>query len=446
MKKLYALLLLITLVFGCDNNLDIEPTDTLTPETLLEDPDNLDRLLLGAYAFADNHHAGEFQTVSELLANEGNLAYWGTIAEFFRFERKEVITTNGFIRFLWANSYRSINLCNIVLENLELVEDPDQRAQLEGEAKFMRGLLYFEMARYYALPYEAAGNNSQLGLPIIFDAITNLSQISYPSRASLEEVYAQIISDLQEAYALLPPDNGFRADAYAAQALLARVYLQQGNYAAARDAAHDVLENSDHFLAPDLASAFNNESDGIEDVFAWQITTQDGTNDFNTYWATIGFGGRSQTADVTIEEPFFDLFSEPDDRANFFYSGNGTTVSSKWQGQFTNVPFIRAAEMHLIRAESNFREGSSLGLAPEDEINALRARSNAVPITGVTLQDILEERQRELAFEGHRFHDAKRLKESIDGFPYNAPNLVMPIPQDDIDTNPNMEQNPGYTN
>ena len=61
-------------------------------------------------------------------------------------------------------------------------------------------------------------------------------------------------------------------------------------------------------------------------------------------------------------------------------------------------------------------------------------------------QDILEERQRELAFEGHRFHDAKRLQENIGGQPYDAPNLVMPIPQDDIDTNPNLEQNPGYNN
>ena len=446
MKNLYIILFVSILIVGCDNNLDIEPTNTLTPETLLEDPENLDRLLLGAYAFTDDQYAGEFETISELLANEGNLAYRGTFAEFFQFVRKEVITTNVFIRLLWANAYRSINLCNIVLENLELAQDPDQRGRLEGEAKFIRGMIYFEMVRYFALPYEVAGNNTQPGLPIIFDAVTDLSQISYPARTSLEEVYTQLISDLQVANALLPADNGFRADAYAAQAMLARVYLQQGNYAAARDAAHDVLENSGHFLVPDLASAFNNENDGIEDIFAWQVTTQDGVNDFNTYWATIEFGGRSQTADVTVEAPFFDLFTGPDDRSSFFYLGNGTTVSSKWKVQFASAPYIRVAEMHLIRAESNFREGTNLGLAPETEINALRTRSNANPIIGLTLQDILEERQRELAFEGFRFHDAKRLQETIDGLPYDAPNLVMPIPQDDIDTNPNLEQNPGYNN
>ncbi len=446
MKKSYILLLIFFYLTGCDTNLDIDPTNTLTPEILLDDPDNLNRLLLGSYAFADNHLAGEFQTISELLANEGNLAYRGTFAEFFQFDRKEVIATNGFIRFLWANAYRSINLCNIVLNNLDLAEDPALRDRLEGEAKFMRGLLYFEMVRYFALPYEAAGNNAQFGLPIVFDGVTDVSQLTYPSRNSVDEVYSQILKDLRDAYNLLPPDNGFRADAFAARALLARVYLQQGNYAAARDAADDVLQNSGHALAPDLPSAFNNEVDGIEDIFAWQITTQDGTNNFNTYWATIQFGGRSQTADMTVEPPFFDLFTGLDDRASFFYSGNGTTVSSKWQGQFANVPFLRVAEMHLIRAERNFREGTSVGLSPEVEINALRARSNAAPIIGLTLQDILEERQRELAFEGHRFHDAKRLQESIDGIPYDADQLVMPIPQDDIDTNPNLVQNPGYNN
>ncbi len=446
MKKSYTFLFILLLILGCDDNLNIDPTDAITKETLLEDPDNLDRLLIAAYALAGKRHAGEFQTVSELLANEGILAYRGTFAEFFQFDRKQVIPTNGFLRGIWADGYSAINLCNIVLENLELIEDLVQKAQLEGEAKFIRGLLYFEMARYFALPYEAGDNNSQPGLPIVFDAVTEVGQITYPSRNSLGEVYAQVIADLIGASKLLPPDTDFRADRYAALALLARVYLQQGNYAAARDAADNVLRNGGHALAPDLASTFNNDVDGIEDVIAWQITSQDGDNRYNDLWATLDFGGRSTTADVTVEPGFFDLFSALDDRASFFYSGNGTTVSSKWQGQFVNVPFIRIAEMHLIRAESNFREGTALGLAPEDDINALRARSNAAPIQGVSLQDILQERQRELAFEGHRFHDAKRLRETIGGFAYDAPNLVMPIPQDDIDTNPNLVQNPGYTN
>ncbi|WP_445385401.1 RagB/SusD family nutrient uptake outer membrane protein [Robiginitalea sp. IMCC44478] len=447
MKNKHIILSLLFLLFlGCDNNLDTQPTDSLTPEQLLENPENLDKTLLGAYA-TSLMYAGNYQTATELLVNEGQLAYRGTFPDFFEFDRKQVTTSGNFyINFTWFNSYSSINLCNLVLDNLELQEDDEIRSRLEGEAKFLRALHYFELVRFYALPFETGESNGQLGVPLVFEAVTNLSQVTYPSRSSVGEVYAQILSDLQDAYTLLPPDNAERADRFAARALQARVYLQQGNYAAARDAAHDVLVNSGHSLAPTLAAAFNNEADGIEDIFAWQVTTQDGFNDFNNYWATLQFGGRSQTADVTIEPPFFNLFTGPDDRSDFFYSGNGTTVTGKWQGQFANVPYMRIAEMHLIRAESNFREGSSLGLTPEQEINALRGRSNAGPLSGIGLQDILEERQRELAFEGFRLHDAKRLQQTIDGLPYNAAVLVMPLPQREIDVNPNLVQNPGYEN
>ena len=113
-------------------------------------------------------------------------------------------------------------------------------------------------------------------MPLVFDGVTDLSEVSFPGRSNVDEVYSQVIADLQDAYALLPENNGNRADRYAALAILARVYLQQGNYQAARDAAHDVLINSGHTLAPDLNSAFNNESNGIEDIFAIQVTTQSG--------------------------------------------------------------------------------------------------------------------------------------------------------------------------
>jgi hypothetical protein len=436
---------LLSLSLGCDDNLDTEPTDSLTPEQLLEDPINLDKTLIGGYAVAESLQ-GEYQTMTELLANEGDLAYRGLFPELFELDRKIVTAGNSFIRFLWFRSYASINLCNIVLDNLELEEDGDIRARLEGEAKFLRALQYFEMVRFFALPFEANQANSQLGLPLVLKGVTDLSEVTYPGRNNVDEVYSQVIADLQDAYAMLPENNGNRADKYAAQAVLARVYLQQGNFQAARDAAHDVLLNSGHSLAPDLISAFNNESDGIEDIFAMQVTTQSGRNDFNIFWATTEFGGRYQTGEITIEPPFFEIFDTADNRSEFFYEGNGTAVTSKWQAQFANVPYIRIAEMHLIRAECNFREGTGLGLTPQDEINALRLRSNADPIIGITLEDILNERYRELAFEGQRLHDARRLKEDIAGIAYDADQLVMPIPQDEIDVNPNLEQNPGYSN
>lgn len=266
----------------------------------------------------------------------------------------------------------------------------------------------------------------------------------------MEEGYNFVIQDLKDAIANLPESNptaSFYANKFAAEALLARVYFQQGNYQGALEAANFVIEKSPYSLTGDFAGAFNNDGNSTEDIFAWQITTQDGVNDMNEYWATREFGGRSLTGDVTIEAPYFEVFNdEEDDRSSFFYEGNGTLSTTKWQNQFANTPFLRLAEMYLIRAESNFRLGSSLGAAPVEDINMVRNRAGAPTLSSVTLEEIFEERKRELAFEGFALHDAKRLQQSIDGLPFDDNSLVLPIPQRDIDANPNLQQNPGYTN
>ncbi len=444
-----VLFILCALQFtSCDDNLDVAPADFLTPEVVLSNGDNLQNILIAAYDLAgqDEVFSGQTQLASELLANDGDLDWLGTFADPAEFNRRQMTAPNFMVEAFWINAYEGINLTNIILDNLALVEDATTRSTLEAEAKFLRGSLYFELARFYALPYEAAGNNSQLGLPIILTGVIDAGKITLPVRNTLEETYTQAISDLTAAYAALPPSNDIFADKYAAQAVLARLYLQQGNYASARDAAHDVLENSGHSLVSTFAGAFNNDADSQEDIFAWQITTQDGVNDFNTFWSTRDFGGRSLTGDVVVQPQFFTIFSGTDDRETFTYEGNATILTTKWKSQFANVPWLRIAEMHLIRAESNFREGTAIGLAPETEINALRNRSLADPITGVVLDDILEERKRELSFEGHSLHDLKRLKLSIDGLNYDSDFLVFPIPQRELDANSNLEPNPGYNN
>lgn len=462
MKTLYKYFFLtvvaLTGLSSCDDNLDLDPEQSLDPETATSSPANIQNLLIGAYDLAGDNtlFSGDAQLAAELLANDnriandallGELAWRGTFQGPAEFNRKQMTAQNSFVVPYWTQGYAAINQANLVIDNLDIITDQTEADRMEGEAKFIRGLVYFELVRFFGLPYESGASNTQLGVPIVTQSVKDASEIEFPSRNTVEEVYNQVIADLNDAYNLLPAENSYFADRYAAQAVLARVYLQQGNYAAARDAANDVLTNSGHVLTADYANAFNNDEDSTEDVFAWQITTQDGTNDFNTFWATRDFGGRSLTADVTVELPYFDNFDDPnDERAGFFYEGNGTVVSSKWQYQFGIIPYIRLAEMHLIRAEANFREGSSLGLNPLDELNALRARSNAGALGSLSLEEILRERKRELGFEGFALHDQRRTQQDIAGITYNADVLVMPIPQREIDANPNLEQNPGYVN
>ena len=236
-----------------------------------------------------------------------------------------------------------------------------------------------------------------------------------------------------------------------ATALLARVYLQQGDYPNARDAANAAINSSGATLTATYAGAFNNAENSTEDIFAWQITVQDGVNDYNTFWATQEFGGRRPDADVNILDSFFDIFDDPnDERSTFFYEGSNTLSTLKWQNQFANVPFIRLAEMYLIRAESNFRENTTVGAAPIADVNRLRARARATLFIALTLDDILDERKRELAFESFTLHDLKRLQESIVirensnnvELSYDSDRLILPIPQRELDANPELEPNP----
>ncbi|MGB5274680.1 MAG: RagB/SusD family nutrient uptake outer membrane protein [Flavobacteriaceae bacterium] len=448
--KLAILAFCSIVILGCEDRLEINPTDNLPGELAITSEANISAILIGTYdeMGQGDTYGGELQLMTDLLGTTDQVVWGGTFFDPRQAYTKSLLVDNFFVEAIWVNSYESINQANLVIDNIDIVTSGDDvRARIEGEAKFLRALAYFDLVRNYGAPYIAGQPNGQPGVPLRLSGILDYSVPLDAARSSVDEVYAQIIADAQDAYSLLPGANGFYADRFAAQALLARVYLQQGNYAAARDASNDVLANSGHVLTPTFAGAFNNDADSSEDIFTFQVTTQTGINQLVNFYASQENGGRG--GDVRIQEAYYNLFDDPlnDDRAAFFYISpdNDQVLSSKYTNQFANVTIFRIAEMHLIRLECNFREGTALGLDPLTEINALRARSNAIPLVGpLTLDLIFNERQLELAFEGFLIHDLKRFEQNVGTLPFNDNALVFPIPQTETDTNPLIVQNPGY--
>ena len=219
------------------------------------------------------------------------------------------------------------------------------------------------------------------------------------------------------------------------------MYLQQARYADARDAANRVINLKTSSGAPryTLTGSFEEEftttTNTSEDIFAIQITSQDGLNDLNTFYSS------SQRSDIEVDPGFIALYDASDERGQFFDSN---TYTLKFDQQYSNVKVIRAAEMYLIRAEANLRLATQVGAMPLDDVNTVRARAGAPDLTMVTLSNIILERRLELAFEGFRIHDVKRLKQSVGSLPFNSPKLVLPIPQRERDVNPNLVQNAGY--
>lgn len=450
MKNTYLYIFILSLIFAsCESELDLEPAQSISVGEALSNEGNIANILIGTYDEAGQvaTFGGRSQIISDLLGADDQVSWNGTFIDPRQFINKTILIDNGFVEGHWNNSYEVINQANLVIDNLGVVESSvEEKNRLEGEAKFLRALTYFDLVKSYGLPYEAGTTNSQPGVPLRLTGITDYSIDLDIERSTVEAVYAQIESDLTDAAALLPATNSFFADQYAAKALLARVHFQKGEYANARDFADDVLKNSGHSLASTFAEAFNNDTDGDEDIFTFQVTSQTGGNSLITFYASEGNGGRG--GDISINQEYLDLFDDPtnDVRASFNYSSptTGGTLTSKYTNQFGNVPILRIGEMHLIRAESNFRENTNVGLSPLVEINALRARSSAEPLQTLTLDEFFEERQRELAFEGHLLFDHKRAGRPVGSISSDSNVLVLPIPQSELDTNDLIVQNPGY--
>ncbi|SEL25955.1 RagB/SusD family nutrient uptake outer membrane protein [Parapedobacter koreensis] len=452
----YSLLALLVGLSACERKLDIDPEQSIPSEQALSTSQNIQSLLIGTYnqAGLDNLYGGFLQMLADLYGFSGEASWVGTFTQPREVYNKRIRVDNSFVSGHWIDAYQAINATNLIIDHLEVVDEAE-RDRVEGEAKFLRALMYFDLVRTFGAPYVAGQSNNQLGVPLSLVGILDYDGDLAVPRNTVAEGYAQVLADLDDAYNLLPESNEYYADRYSARALAARVYLQQGNYEAARDAANDVIQGSGRVLAPTYGEAFNNDANSVEDLFAFQVTNQSGTNELVVHYASQDLGGRG--GDIVVEPAYLDLFdSEMDDRSDFFYESSRGLLSSKYTNQFGNIALIRLAEMYLIRAEGNARLGTAVGATPVDDINALRGRANATLKASVTLDDVLLERQLELAFEGFWIHDIKRTQgtivivESVGGeptevpIPYNDNRLTYPIPQREIDANPLLEQNPGY--
>ena len=446
MKNKIAYFVLFALAMGftsCNEELNLEPYQSISEDLALENDNNVKAVLIGAYDAlgAGALLGGNSLRDAELLGGDGEVLWVGTFLGPREIANKQMNANNNDAAELWLTAYNAINICNNVLAGLGVVAEGD-KAQVEGEALFIRAIAYFQLVRFYAKPYEAGQANSQLGVPIVQTPTRSISEESKVGRNTVQEVYTQIITDLSKAESQLPEDNEWRASKGAAAALLARFYLQQGDYAKARDAANRVISSGAYALLKNYGDVFNRDENSSEDIFAIQLTTQDGANLMNTHFSIPDFGGRD--GDVEILQGHLSLYDPADKRLALFYDGNGAIRTGKWNNLYGNVNIIRLAEMYLIRAECNQRLGTSVGASALADYNVVRTRAGLPAATSVTLDRILLERRLELAHEGHKIHDMKRLKLSVGPLPYNADKLVFPLPQREINANGNLQQNPGY--
>ena len=479
-------ILIITAFYGCEDFLDVQPQQAVDATTVFEVHSDVENALYGAYEriAGAQLYAGTSVFHSDLVAGEDRDLWWsGTFVGYRQMAEKAMDPNDGTITAKWSRAYQAINTVNTVLHNLNVANE-DARARIEGEAKFIRGIMHLELVRFYASPYVAGESNDHPGVPIMTQPTIVIEDAQNVSRASVNDVYQAILTDLQDAKTLLAGlpthagANSGRATSTVAAAFLARVHMDMENWEQAADEADFVINNFGGYGALNIVprGAFNNIEYTTEDVF---MIRQDPTSNAGqandgiaTFFASLDGMGRG---DVDIEPDHFDRYEPGDLRSTLtddpqvriiedvpgmFYIGIGTKAgrvrSSKWGKHDANIPVIRLAEMILTRAEANFRKGGTpVGADPIDDINAIRGRAGVAPwdAADLSLNLIRDERFRELCFEGHTLHDLRRFRGSIivprgpfagQEMQWNDPRLVLPIPQREIDTNPNLVQNEAY--
>lgn len=468
MKKLIPLLTLVILFGSCESLLVVEPVTSIPADEAIQTTQDLENLANSMYngLQGGSLYGGNFQLYADLLANdtevdEGQLSPFGTLEIYQRSTTIQIST----LRSTWREAYKVINRANniirVVDENLLSGSDFESRKDvLKAEALFVRALLHFELCRFWAQPYdvENQGGNNQAGVPYRSEPTLSFEQDLAIARATVEQVYTNVLNDLEQADDLFEQvgarKSTHRAAGMAAKALKARVLFSKGDYVAASDAATEVISSNLYSLGsgsnslkePFQATGY---ADVDESIFQLAFTTFD--NGLNEQYSQLNnlpvF--RFSTDDLITS------YAPGDDRKTAWFLQNPVNQKGRIvkydrpADVFYNVPVIRLAEMHLIRAEANMSSGGS-GNVPEAlaSYNAIRERAfgdNFIEETGTNqlLEKIQLERRWELCFENDRYHNLRRLKQPVrDGVAYNDASLLFKIPQEEIAGNPSIEQNP----
>lgn len=361
------------------------------------------------------------------------------------------------------SSYKLINTANIILNAInEEVVPEDLLTTFRGEAYFFRAFAMHHLARVYgyepgAIPQIGGGAGFNLSIIIRTEPILEENKATYAPRATIQETYEQIESDLKNAISLLSQSSGQAPDYIsqaAAEAMLARVYLYWRKWDLAAQYATDALSHtSAQLTTPSQVANMFISGNTTGDIFVLTINPEtefdNAVNDALAAYTSDQWMAQVPTQDL------MDIYSSDDARLAWFtpcfkdvegkevtnclathpaIAGGAKTLElHKWQGDkgsfVDDIPYFRVAELIFIQAEGHLK-GSAGAAAAEIDLNKIRTNRGLAPYAGLLTQDaimqaILLGRRREFVGEGHRFFDLKRLGMGIQ----KAPGVTPPDPK-----------------
>jgi hypothetical protein len=475
MKNLkYAIGAVCCLFMSCTKQfLDVENTQQLFRESYVKDLNTLNQYLRGVYY--------NLYTVI-ITPNEATVTYPDLAADNLRpltatsspntvyqyYWRQEAhVAALRNMSMVYRNSYLAIRMCNFVIDHVHKYrsEDPAKADDMKGQALALRAFMHFNMVVIFAQPYSFTAEASHPGIPVVTSPDPALGY----TRQSVKEVYASIISDLQNAAPLMPEDiaDTRYMSRQAAKALLARAFLFSEDYVNAKKIATEVAAR---IPLLSIAGGYPNDMFKFKPSNATEALFQllPGSNNLNR-WVKSTPIRHSATSDLAAQLQEY----AGDIRRNWIKDTTITAIGYKLVKKFpsgvapefpaiTNLDLqyytciVRSSEMFLTVAEAAAKSNDEDGA--RTYLNAVRKRAwpqiADVTASGPALLDsIYKERRKELSFEGLRLYDLQRLKQGVNridylagapaSLPYPSNKAIAPIPIEDV-LYAGIQQNPGY--
>lgn len=514
-KNISAYILLASLLFTGCADLDQTSISSIDKDNFYQSKEDIETAINGIYqAFTIDGFYGMYNNQSiyfnDLQSDYVKAGAQTNSAHIRELSNFAIQPTNLFVGYAWKEHYMAINRANVVIEKVASASflDDQHRQDYTNEARFLRGLMYFNLVRYFG------------GVPIVLHD----GEGEGAARNSVDEVYHQIVEDLTAAEGL-PSDyttlDG-KASSLAASALLSKVYLvwaqtlspegkssQRDFYQRSISYADKVINSGKYKLLDKFIDNWSvDKKNGAEHIFSIEHDRTINANvtghcTFATNWSD------SEPVLLATSDKYYEQTDPKDQRrdgswAKRIYNPNTGTdfeftiprfrkyidslnfanpaSSGNAAGQSTNTVIIRYAEILLIKAEAE-NELNGPTDAAYDAINQVRRRAYWSPylniqntpsdgsdleLSGLTQEQfrerLREERRLEFVLEGQRWFDLIRWHILVKYVKSNTPtdeetlgtkttkiqnvskkNYLLPLPQEQIILNPNLEQNWGYS-
>jgi hypothetical protein len=466
--KILLIMAVILTYTACENDLNTVPEDRFTVASFYKNSSDIEAAVNAAYGglqrdglYGFNYHilmeTRSDNTFEEEPSNSGG---FGEVDLFNR------VTNNGVFRQTWVDSYLTIQAANIVLNRIDGIADMDAAIKdfRKGEMKFIRALVYYNLVNLYG------------AVPLVTIETTNPTDFFGQGRTPVQDVFNQIIMDLNEAVIELPVTNETgRVTKGAGYTLLGKVHLANSNPTEAETALRLVNgytfintyaeifginneNNAGSIFEVQFQSGVNGGKEGSS--FAGRFTSQKNPGSRGNNIVTQDLLNSFEAGDLRRDE----IIEDPQDPTVFIskkYIDDSRVLVDDGDN---NVIVFRYADVLLSLAEALNNKGYVANGEAFDLLNRIRTRAGLPSLTAATITDqakfnevLLKERRHEFFYENHRWFDLKRLGNPVDvmnnhfaGFVglnivIDQNDLVLPIPLDQLNSDPgSMKQNPGY--